>query len=131
MQHRGQRLHRLASRRLPQTVLSGPTLNAEPRLFTSRHNGVTYTLWAHDGRELFYRNGEKMMTASFDTASGSPGTPSVLFEGRYVPIPNVRGYDLAADGRFIMVRTPDESLPRQINVVLNWFEELKEKMNGR
>ncbi len=72
-----------------------------------------------------------MMTASFDTASGSPGTPSVLFEGRYVSGTNMRGYDLAVDGRFIMVRTPDESLPRQINVVLNWFEELKEKMNGR
>ena len=72
-----------------------------------------------------------MMAASFDTASGSPGTPSVLFEGRYVPDPNVRGYDLAADGRFIMVRTPNESLPRRVNVVINWFEELKERMNGR
>ena len=94
-------------------------------------DGGTEPLWARDGRELFYRNGEKMMTVSFDTASGSPGTPSVLFEGRYVPDPNVRGYDLAADGRFIMVRTPNESLPRQVNVVLNWFEELKERMNGR
>ncbi len=71
------------------------------------------------------------MTASFDTVSGSPGTPSVLFERRYELRPNERGYDLAADGRFIMVRTPDESLPRQITVVLNWFEELQEKMNGR
>ena len=94
-------------------------------------DGGTEPLWARDGRALYYRNGEKMMTASFDTASGSPGTPSVLFERRYVSDANVRGYDLAVDGRFIMVRTPDESLPRQINVVLNWFEELKEKMNGR
>ncbi|MCZ6857066.1 MAG: hypothetical protein O7F70_03610, partial [Gemmatimonadetes bacterium] len=76
------------------------------------------------------RNGEKMMAASFDTASGTPGTPSVLFEGRYVPGTNVRGYDLAVDGRFIMVRTPDESLPRQVNVVLNWFEELKRLVPG-
>lgn len=70
------------------------------------------------------------MTASFDTASGSPSTPTVLFEGRYVPSPLVRGYDLAADGRFIMVRTPNESLPRQVNVVLNWFEELKERVGN-
>ena len=55
----------------------------------------------------------------------------MLFEGRYVFDQNVRGYDLAADGRFIMVRTPDESLPRRVNVVLNWFEELKARMNGR
>lgn len=72
-----------------------------------------------------------MMAASFDTASGSPGTPAVLFEGRYVLSPNERGYDLAADGRFIMVRTPDESLPKQVNIVVNWFEELKERMKGR
>ena len=41
------------------------------------------------------------------------------------------GLNGAADGRFIMVRTPDESLPRKVNIVLNWFEVLKERMNGR
>jgi hypothetical protein len=71
-----------------------------------------------------------MMAVSFDPASGSPGTPTVLFEGRYLPNPNAHGYDLAGDGRFIMVRTPDESLPRQVNVVLNWFEDLKEAVPG-
>jgi serine/threonine-protein kinase len=86
--------------------------------------------WGRDGRELFYRNGSKMMAVSFDPASGSPGTPTVLFEGRYLPNPNAHGYDLAGDGRFIMVRTPDESLPRQVNVVLNWFEDLKEAVPG-
>ena len=66
-----------------------------------------------------------MMAAPFDTASGSPGTATVLFERRYLP-----GYDVADDGRFIMVRTLDESLPRQINVVLKWFEELKDRMEN-
>ena len=71
-----------------------------------------------------------MISVSFDTESGSPGTSSVLFDGRYLPDQYVRGYDLAADGRFIMVKTPSESLPRQINVVLNWFEELKRLVPG-
>ena len=62
-------------------------------------------------------------SASFDTATGSPGTATVLFERRYSP-----GYDVTPDGRFIMVRTPDESLPRRVNVVLNWFEELRERV---
>ncbi|MCZ6538246.1 MAG: hypothetical protein O6922_00265, partial [Chloroflexi bacterium] len=93
-------------------------------------DGGTEPLWARDGNELFYRNGESMMTASFDTVSGSPGASSVLFEGRYLSDQYVRGYDLAADGRFIMVRTPNESLPRQVNVVLNWFEELKRLVPG-
>ena len=85
-------------------------------------DGGAEPIWAHDGSELFYRNGDQMMSASFDTDTGSPGTETVLFERRYLP-----RYDLAGDGRFIMVRTPDEALPRQINVVLNWFEELKQR----
>ena len=88
-------------------------------------DGGTEPLWAHDGSELFYRNGDQMMTAPFDTATGLPGTATVLFESRYLP-----GYDVAGDGRFIMVRTPEESLPRQVNVVLNWFDVLKELMEN-
>jgi hypothetical protein len=64
-----------------------------------------------------------MMAASFDTATGSPGTATVLFERRYLP-----GYDVTPDGRFVMVRTPLEYLLRQINVFLNWFEELRERV---
>ncbi len=41
-----------------------------------------------------------------------------------------RNYDVTADGqRFLMLKeasaTSDEAAPSQINVVLNWFEELK------
>jgi hypothetical protein len=35
-------------------------------------------------------------------------------------------YDVAPDGRFIMIKTPDEDQPREITVVLNWFQELEE-----
>lgn len=32
-------------------------------------------------------------------------------------------YDVAPDGRFLMIQ--GEGAPTQVNVVLNWFEELK------
>ncbi len=54
------------------------------------------------------------------------GLPRPLFEGRYVYdspdfMPN---YDLSPDGQsFLMVEEPE--VGTQINVVLNWFEELK------
>ena len=35
------------------------------------------------------------------------------------------GYSVARDGRFLMVKNPPESLPRQIHVILNWAAELK------
>ena len=56
--------------------------------------------------------------------------PTLLFEGRYVsgqsggnPATN---YDVAPDGRFVMIRVEESSgATQQIIVVLNWFEELK------
>jgi len=55
------------------------------------------------------------------------GKPKVLFEGSYLysPInPQYQYYDISSDGqRFLMIR--DQRKEVQINVVLNWFEELK------
>jgi hypothetical protein len=61
-------------------------------------------------------------------ASFNVGAPAVLFEGR----PDRRyldaGYDVGADGRFVMVQRDPEAPPPQVRVVLNWFEELRAKM---
>jgi hypothetical protein len=57
----------------------------------------------------------------------------MLFEGQYVTtvFPNMSAaYDVSADGqRFLMVKElPQATSPTQINVVLNWFEELKRRV---
>jgi eukaryotic-like serine/threonine-protein kinase len=99
--------------------------------------GGTEPLWNRNGRELFYRSGNKMMAVEIRTQpSFASGSPRMLFDvGKYMPatgpysypFPN---YDLSPDGqRFLMVTR--ESKP-QINVVLNWFEELKRRVpSGR
>jgi hypothetical protein len=38
---------------------------------------------------------------------------------------NYRNYDVAPDGRFLMIQEPQEPTPLGINIVTNWFEELK------
>ena len=84
--------------------------------------------WSRDGRELFYRDGVRMMAVDIDTTEEAlvVGTPHVLFEGRYNPGIAGRGYDVAPDGRFLMVRPIKPEPPHtQINVVLNWFDELQ------
>ena len=89
--------------------------------------------WNHNGRELFYRTGEKMMAVEIDTRDGFvPGKPKILFEGHSVPTPNpdwVRAnYDVTPDGqRFLMVAPadPGRTASNRIEVVLNWTEELK------
>ena len=96
--------------------------------------GGTEPVWNPNGRELFYRSGNnKMMAVEIATQPGFvAGTPRMLFEGQYAPAPlTFPNYDVSPDGqRFLMLKPVEqaESALTQINVVLNWFEELKQKV---
>jgi Tol biopolymer transport system component len=87
--------------------------------------------WAANGRELFYRNqiGDQMMAVNITTEpTFGAGTPRLLFEGSYQRSPGgVAFYDVTPDGqRFLMLQAAEqEAGGSQINVILNWFEELK------
>ncbi len=50
--------------------------------------------------------------------------PEELFQGGYF-LGNRPNYDVGPDGRFLMIKEEEEEGSAQINVVLNWFEELK------
>jgi serine/threonine protein kinase/Tol biopolymer transport system component len=95
--------------------------------------GGTEPAWNPNGRELFYRSGDKMMAVDIATRpSFTVGKPQMLFEGPYMPTPLTNpNYDVSPDGqRFLMLKPSEsaEAAPTQINVVLNWFEELKQKV---
>ncbi len=94
--------------------------------------GGTEPMWNPKGRELFYRAGNKMMAVEVTTQPAfSAGKPTVLFEGAYVPTPrSFPDYDVSPDGqRFLMLKANEQAQPStQINVVLNWFEELKRRV---
>ncbi|HET9385465.1 MAG TPA: protein kinase [Gemmatimonadales bacterium] len=145
--------------RKPRAVAGTPSMEASPRLspdgrwlaYTSDESGRTEVLvqsfpepggrtqistrggtepvWSHDGRELFYLNGDAMMAVEIRSSPAfAAGTPRMLFEGRYVRSPNsVASYDVSADGqRFLRVQPMHPDPPtNQIQVTLNWFEELK------
>ena len=87
-------------------------------------------VWSPNGRELFYRSGRKMMAVSIEIQPEvRTGRPVFLFEGSYrggasTP-PGYQYYDVTPDGEsFVMVKEPEQQ-EGQINVVVNWFEELK------
>ena len=103
-------------------------------------NGGDSPLWSPNGRELFYRSGDSFMAVEIETEPAfSSGKPAVLFKGTYATSPDGAQcvlWDIHPDGkRFLMVKPPgaiaDDSgaiaLPK-INIVLNWFEELKERV---
>jgi serine/threonine-protein kinase len=83
-------------------------------------------LWSHDGQELYFRAGPSIMAVDLTaTDRMNAGQPRELFRGLYMATANRRHYDVAADGRFLMIKTPDEDRPREIDIVLNWFQELE------
>ena len=89
-------------------------------------DGGQEPVWSRDGRELFYRNGVKMMVVDVRLGSSFDAErPRLLFEASYPTDSSHPAYDVAPDGqRFLMIH--DNSAQRtQLNVVINWFEELK------
>ncbi|MFQ5917721.1 MAG: protein kinase, partial [Candidatus Binatia bacterium] len=93
-------------------------------------DGGVQPVWARNGKELFYRNGEKMIVVDIkEEPTFKIGMPRVLFEGSFVyDNPNwLWDYDVHPDGqRFVMIKASEEEVPfTHFNAVLNWFEELK------
>ncbi len=92
-------------------------------------DGGIEPLWNPNGRELFYRSGRRMMAVPVTTqGTFSADRPVLIFEGDYLastfPLTGVT-YDITRDGqRFLMVKDETTSAT-QINVIADWFEELK------
>jgi serine/threonine protein kinase/Tol biopolymer transport system component len=87
--------------------------------------------WSRDGRQLFYRNEDAVMAAAVETEPAfRAGKSQLLFRGAYL---STEGWDVHPDGkRFLMVKAgekaPSAEAPRRINIVLNWLEELKQRV---
>jgi len=97
------------------------------RRWTISTQGGTQPVWNPNGKEIFYRNGDKMMAVEMTvTPEVKLSTPRLLFEQRFafgagITIAN---YDVTGDGqRFVMVK--EEAGAARLNVVLNWLSELR------
>ena len=98
-------------------------------------DGGRAPLWSPDGSELFYLSpdGRQVMKVAVSTEPTlTVGTPQMLFDGDYLaPDGLTRPWSLTPDGqRFVMIKNdPDEAATlRTIHVVLNWHQELIERV---
>jgi Tol biopolymer transport system component len=106
-----------------------PELGSRQQISTG---GGQRHLWSRDGRELFFGSldGQQMFAVAVQPGTTLvAGRPQVLFElGILVPTVG-RSYDIAPDGRFLIIRSGQAEAgggtAPQIVVVQNWFEELK------
>ena len=88
--------------------------------------------WSLDGRELFYRSGDRMMAAPVKSgAAFDSGHPVELFRGHYKTGIG-RSYDVAADGKFVTVESTaaGEDAARVV-LIQNLDEELKRRLPSR
>ena len=97
-------------------------------------SGGNTPLWSPDSREIYYHIGDAAMAVPVETESAfKPGKPTVLFRNTTSPtagmdMTDFTYWDISPDGkRFLMVKEGAEA-PRKINIVVNWFEELKQRV---
>ena len=84
--------------------------------------------WSSDGRQLFFRHGDRLMAVDIPTkATFKLESAHLLFEGPYARSDFWTNYDVAVDGqRFVMLKEEDEARTTPVlRVVLNWSGELE------
>jgi Tol biopolymer transport system component len=99
-------------------------------------DGGTAPRWSPDGKELFFRRGDGFMAATVTISADkiAIGDSRKLFDARAAVGRSTfqPAYSVSPDGRRFLVHLLDpKALPTQINVVLNWFEELRAKVPSR
>ena len=90
----------------------------------------TEPLWSKDGTELFYRRGNRIMSVPVTlTDKFDYGKAELVFEGLYPSSSyGITNYDVSNDGQsFLMLKQADTG-KKEIRIIVNWFEELKELM---
>ncbi|MFQ5652923.1 MAG: protein kinase, partial [bacterium] len=90
-------------------------------------NGGSQPVWAPNGKELFYRDADHVMAVSVVPGKEFAVTsPKQLFSDQYtLRVGRHTTYDVSKDGkRFLMIQS-DAQGRTSLNVVFNWFEEVR------
>lgn len=98
--------------------------------------GPTYKLSDEGGREamfnpakrdeVVYTNGRSMYAVDVSRGPDRAGRPVFLFDGAYPDVPGF-SYDMARDGRFLMLQNPDILKP---TTMLHVITNVGELLNG-
>ena len=90
-------------------------------------NGGRDPHWSHNGDELFYTYDDSMFAVPVEAGSAFAfRAPKVLFSGDYVWSEGRHCFDVAPDGRFLMMKDVPGAVT--IQVVFDWLDELKARV---
>ena len=94
-------------------------------------NGGRWPRWTRGGREIVFLTGDdSIMSVSVDPSTGAAQLPRFVLRDHRLA--ETRSFDVSADGeRFLMVLPVPRPDAQPLTVVLNWFTELKRKMEEK
>jgi Tol biopolymer transport system component len=93
-----------------------------------------YPQWSADGSEIYYRDNDNIMAAKIQTSPELKviSRRLVCESKRVSSAYTQRDFTVAPDGRVLMLKSPeDQSKPVKVNVIVNWFAEVKQKLTGQ
>ena len=111
-----------------------PFPNAEDAMWQVSFDGGAEPVWAHSGRELFYRNAQRRLVAV--EVSTDPtfevGTHRLLFDTRPFPLNDDHHFYAVSpdDRRFLFLRSvgaPAGTAPSELILVEHWMQELNHR----
>ena len=90
-------------------------------------------VWSRDGRELFYRDSNRIVRTTLDGGTGRISPPTVLFDSPFTLSQGAdlfrTQYDVSRDGRFLMARRAETG--DRVRVLLNVESEVRRPAQQR
>ena len=125
----------------PVQLFVQPYPNTGGKYQINSDTSAAFPAWSSDGKQIFFAFPPKMFAVDVRTEpTFSFGKPTTLpITGFVQPVPGQRNFDIALDGKHLIVVLPASAASQntnarpsaQINVVMNWFEELKQRVPAR
>ena len=115
-----------------EEVLAIPMSGKGERTFVSI-NGGSSPVWSRDGKELFYRAGDALMSVTVSTTGAlTLGERRKLIDLTGYDSGDFRDFDVSTDGqRFLLIYTDPALRPTRLDIIVNWVEELRARLTAQ
>ena len=99
--------------------------------------GGHYPLWSPDGKQLFYATDDVGGASQIISVDVQTQPTFAVLKTTPLPVKGILsnqgrgGFDITPDGKYFVVLLPqsaDAGKAAQINITLNWFDELKRRV---
>ncbi|MBF8297243.1 MAG: serine/threonine protein kinase, partial [Bacteroidetes bacterium] len=91
--------------------------------------GGSQPRWGPESRRLWFLRGEEIIAVPVEIGSSGVGRSMTIGKEEQVrAVESIQNFDIAKSGTLVFTQRGVGTQPKKLNVVLNWFEELKAKV---